>query len=112
MSSVTLHVNVSLQRTLNDTAMGRHRNQKAHEAEMETYPYASRIHRELRAPPYHLEQWNQVFVLHQWTSLAHTLWSPNQGKKKERLFALDPLKSKDCSLTDQSVCACFRGFCV
>lgn len=42
--------------------------------------------------------------------LLHTLFGPQtKGEKKERLFALDPLKSKDCSLTDQSVCACFRG---
>lgn len=82
MTSVTLCVHFPPQRTQSDTAVGFHGEQKAHEAEVKTYPHAFRIHWEVRAPLYHLQQWNLVFVLHQYTPLAHTLWSPNQGKKK------------------------------
>lgn len=31
---------------------------------------------------------------------------------KKRAFCFGPLKSEDCSLMDQSVCVCFRGFCI
>lgn len=89
MSSVTFHVHVSLQRTQNDTAMGRHRNQKAHEAEMETYPYASRIHRELRATPPPITLNNGIKSLFCTSGhLLHTLFGPQTKGEKKKGFLL------------------------